>query len=452
MTPERGTAPAASGQHACDMTNVGETSVPTSTGALDAQRAHSILVLEHLVDHGPATRSELATATGLGRGAIAGLTARLIDAGVLRAAENDPTGDGRATPLSLAAADRVLVTTMFGADEAVATIASLSGDELARFAETITIAADAATATTPASVSVSVSAPASASVSALDALDALGAVLARALAQADRSGHPIADVTVLVDGVVAGAPSVVITDARLGAEPIDVLGELRARVPALGTIEPSLLLPLTLEPAAVAAAAAERSELPGIADILYLTGDTGVAAAIVAGGVPLQGAHGLAATFGHLPVVQEGVRCECGQRGCLVTVASPEHVLERAGLSDLAVSHGRRAALEELIARIEAAEDRARWSWLDAALWVGRALQLVVPTVDPAIIVVGGYWGRLVADIDTAYRANRPTLGGGALVTVPAITAARLGTDAALIGARRQARERLVADPLLLAG
>jgi len=421
------------------MTNVGETSVPTSTGPLDAQRAHSILVLEHLVDHGPATRSELATATGLGRGAIAGLTARLIDAGVLRPAENDPTGDGRATPLSLAAADRVLVTTMFGADEAVATIASLSGEELTRFTEPITTPADAATATTTTPASVS-------------ALDALGAVLARTLAQADRSGHPIADVTVLVDGVVAGAPSVVITDARLGAEPIDVLAELRARVPALGTTEPSLLLPLTLEPAAVAAAAAERSGLPGIADILYLTGDTGVAAAIVAGGVPLQGAHGLAATFGHLPVVQDGVRCECGQRGCLVTVASPGHVLERAGLSDLAVTHGRRAALEELIARIEAAEDRARWSWLDAALWIGRALQLVVPTVDPAIVVVGGYWGRLVGDIDTAYRANRPTIGGGALGAVPAITAARLGTDAALIGARRQARERLVAEPLLLAG
>ena len=407
------------------MTNVGETSVPTSTGPLAAQRAQSILVLEHLVDHGRATRSELATATGLGRGAIAGLTARLIEAGVLRPAENDPTDDGRATPLSLSAADHVLVTTLIGSDEAIATVASLSGEELARFTSPL---ADEENAS---------------------ALDALGSALGRALAQAHRSGHPVADVTVLVDGIVAGAPSVVITDARFGAEPVDVIGELRARVPALVEVEGTLLLPVTLEPAAAAAAAAERTELQGVADLVYLAGDTGVAAAVVSGGVTLQGAHGLASTFGHLPVVQDGVRCECGQRGCLATVASPEHVLERAGLDDFAATNGRAAALDELVLRIEAADDRARWSWSDAALWIGRALQLVVPTVDPAIVVVGGYWARLVGDIDTAYRANRPTLAGGALEAVPAITAARLGADAPLLGARHQARERLVAGPLL---
>lgn len=406
------------------MTNVGETSVPTSTGPVEAQRAHTALVLEHLVDHGPTTRSELAHATGLGRGAIAGLTARLIDAGVLRPAESDPTGDGRATPLSLSAADRVLVTALIGTDEAIATVASLSGEELARF-----------------TMPFSVGSP----------LDALGAVLSRTLARADRSAHPIAEISVLVDGIVAGAPAVVITDARLGPEPVDVLGELRARVPALAEVEPGLLLPLTLEPVAVAAAAAERAGL-GVADVLYLSGDTAVAAAIVAGGAPLLGAHGLAATFGHLPVVEAGVRCECGQRGCLATVASAEVVLERAELADFAATHGRGAALEELVARIEAADDRARWSWLDAALWIGRALQLVVPTVDPAIVVVGGYWSRLIGDIDTAYRANRPTIGGGALESVPVIVAARLGSDAALAGARRQAKQRLIAEPLLLAG
>ena len=76
----------------------------------------------------------------------------------------------------------------------------------------------------------------------------------------------------------------------------------------------------------------------------------------------------------------------------------------------------------------------------------------MVPTVDPAVIVVGGYWSQLIGDIDTAYRANRPTIGGGALEAIPTFTAGRVGVDSALVGARRQARERLVAEPLLLAG
>ncbi|GAA4380958.1 ROK family transcriptional regulator [Agromyces bauzanensis] len=416
------------------MTNVGETSVPPTTGPLSTHLAHATLVLEHLVDHGPSTRSELTTATGLGRGAIAGLTARLIDAGVIRPAGADPTGGGRATPLSLSAADRVLVTCMIGPDEATATFAGLSGEELGRFTVPVPVQADGAPATPAA------------------AFDSLGAALSRALARAERSEHPVADVTVLVDGMVAGSPAVVITDARFGVEPVDVLGELHTRVPALAEVEPTLLLPVTLEPAAVAAAAAERGDLSGISDLLYLAGDTGVAAASVAGGRPLPGAHGLATTFAHLPVVEDGMRCECGQRGCLATVAAPALVLERAGLADFAATHGRAAALEELVARIEAAEDRARWSWLDAARWVGRALQLVVSTMDPAVVVVGGYWARLVDDIDAAYRANRPTLGGGALAAIPTIQPARAGTDAAILGARRQARERLLADPLLLAG
>jgi predicted NBD/HSP70 family sugar kinase len=420
------------------MTNEGETSVPTSTGPLAAQRAQSILVLEYLVDHGAATRTELATATGLGRGAIAGLTARLIDAGVLRPAAIDPAGDARATPLSLAAAGHVLVTAIIGPDEAIATIASLAGEELARFTVPLSEAGVGATADTNATRS-----------DAAAALDALGTALARALGRAQRAEHPVAEVTVLVDGIVAGAPSVVITDAHFGAEPVDVLGELRARVPALAEVEPDLLLPISLEPAATAAAAAERAELPGLADLIYVTGDTGLAAAIISGGAAMRGAHGLAATFGHLPIVHDGVRCECGQRGCLATVASAELVLERAGLDDYAATHGRAAALDELVARIEAADDRARWSWLDAALWIGRALQLVVPTVDPAVVVVGGYWARLMGDIDTAYRGNRPTLAGGALQSIPSFSASRLGVDAPLIGARHDARERLIAGPLL---
>ena len=426
------------------MTNVGETSVPTSTGPLGVHREHSTLVLEHLVAHGSATRSELAHATGLGRGAIAGLTARLIEAGIVRPVEHDPTGDGRSTPLSLAAGDHVVVTSVLRVDEAVATVASLSGDELARFDVAIHVIDDVADP-------VEAAAPPAPSASAL-ALDANGIALARALGWAERAERPIADVTVLVDGAVAGTPPVVVNDGTLGPEPVDVLGELRGRVPGLAPLEPSLLLPLTLQSAAVAAAVAEHAELPGVDDVLYVSGDAGVSAAVVAGGVPLLGAHGLAATFGHLPVLQDGVRCECGQRGCLVTVASPDVVLERAGLDHLAATHGHTAALEELVTRIAAAEDRARWSWLDAAHWIGRALQLVAPTVDPAVVVVGGYWGRLIADIDTAYRSNRPAIGGGALEAIPLISAARVGPDAALVGARWQARERLLAEPLLLAG
>ncbi len=425
------------------MTEVGETSAPTTTGPIDdAHRAQAAHLLEHLIVHGPATRSELSSATGLGRGAIAGLTARLLEAGVIRVNPADASADGRTAPLALTAADHVLVTAMLSRDEAIATVATLGGDEIARFVAPLVM--PAAPALEPSEPDDATELPSPAEL--------LAAALGRALARADRAGHPIADVTVLVDGAIVGRPAVVITDARLGAEPVDLISVLRGATPGLDEAEAALPSPVTLQSTAAAAAAAERAELPGIDDVLYLSGDGAITAAVISGGRPLVGAHGLAATFAHLPVVQGGVRCDCGQSGCLATVAAPEVVLERAGLADFAAANGRAAALEELVARVADGDDRARWSWLDAALWIGRTLQVVVPTVDPAAVVVGGYWAPLLGDIDAAFRANRPTIGGGALRSIPTLAPARLGPDAALVGARRQARERLVADPLLLVG
>ncbi|MGL5852983.1 MAG: ROK family protein, partial [Phycicoccus sp.] len=53
----------------------------------------------------------------------------------------------------------------------------------------------------------------------------------------------------------------------------------------------------------------------------YLGAGTGLAAAIVSGGVVVRGADGAAGEIGHLPV-GTGVACRCGQTGCLETIAS----------------------------------------------------------------------------------------------------------------------------------
>ncbi|WP_350348106.1 ROK family protein [Agromyces sp. G08B096] len=409
------------------MTQLGDSPAPTGPAPLDDARLHqSARLIDHLIDHGPSTRTELATATGLGRTAVANLSARLAEAGILT--EDGAASPGaRPAPVALTAARHVLVTVAIDPDEVVATLAALDGAERARFAEPHTAADGAAVL-----------------------LDLLATVLSRALAAAERADTPVADVTVLVDGAVAGTPPVAVEGTRLGSEPIDVLAELRARLPRLAEIESPQAVSVRLLPTAVAAAEAEAGALAA-RDLLYLDGDAGVASAVVADGRPLRGAHGLAASLAHLPIVPSGIRCDCGQRGCLLTVAGPEHVLDRAGLAEFDRTHGRRAALAELVARVDDADDRARWSWLDAALWIGRTLQVVVPTVDPAAIVVAGYWARLLPDLDTAFRENRPTIAGGAIGSIPPIVAATAGPDAALAGARRQARDLLVAEPGRLA-
>ncbi|WP_353815271.1 ROK family protein [Agromyces sp. SYSU T00266] len=411
------------------MTQPGATAAhlpPESIAANRAGRAdHAARIVDHLFTNGSATRAELAGATGLGRTAVSGLVARMVDAGVLVDPETGgEERDGRHGRLRLAIADRLLLTAGVAADDAVATLADLDGTEIARYEEPVAIADDDPR-------------PSSAAP-----LDALAVVVDRAIAQAERDGRRIADATFLVQGAVVGEPALAIGDATLGLEPVDLLAALRARSEVLAGIEHDLVAPPALRAAASARAASDAAERPDEI-VLHVSGDAQVSAAIVVRGERYPGAHGLAATFGHLPVVPNGVRCACGQRGCLATVAAPDVVLARAELEEFELTYGRRAAIAELAERIAESEDRARWAWLDAALWIGRALQVTVPTVDPDVVVVGGWWAPLVADIEAAFRDNRPHLGGGVLDSVPRLVAGGSGDDLGLAGARGQARDGL---------
>ncbi|GAA1057721.1 hypothetical protein GCM10017608_01230 [Agromyces luteolus] len=394
-----------------------------STAANPATRAdHAARIVDHLFAHGSATRAELAGAIGLGRTAVSGLVARMVDGGLLL--EPDTGRDGRHGRLRLAIADRLLLTAGVAADDAVAALAELDGTEVARYDEPVALADDDPR-------------PPSAAP-----LDALAVVVDRAIAQAEREGRRIAEVTLVVQGAVVGEPALVLGDATLGLDPLDITGALRARSERLAGIEHDLVAPPAVRTSASARAASAADGRPEDI-VLHISGDAQVSAAIVVRGEPYSGAHGLAATFGHLPIVPNGVKCECGQRGCLATVAAPAVVLARAELEDFELTYGRRAAIAELVERIAASEDRARWAWLDAALWIGRALQVAVPTIDPDVVVVGGWWAPLADDIDAAFRDNRPNLGGGVLDSIPRLVAGRSDDDLGLAGARGQARDGL---------
>ncbi len=72
----------------------------------------------------------------------------------------------------------------------------------------------------------------------------------------------------------------------------------------------------------VNAAALGAVALSGKEDLVYLSIGTGLAAGLVLGGRLRRGNHGAAGEIGHLPVDPAGAPCQCGQRGCLETVAS----------------------------------------------------------------------------------------------------------------------------------
>src|SRR5262245_32843537 len=72
----------------------------------------------------------------------------------------------------------------------------------------------------------------------------------------------------------------------------------------------------------VKAATLGAQALSGADDLVYLSLGTGLAAGLVLDGRLRRGVHGAAGEIGHIPVDPSGPLCQCGQRGCLETMAS----------------------------------------------------------------------------------------------------------------------------------
>jgi glucokinase len=92
-------------------------------------------------------------------------------------------------------------------------------------------------------------------------------------------------------------------------------------------------VPVSLVGDATAAAVAEftAGAAAGVEHGAYVTVSTGIGMGLVVGGRLATGANGQGGELGHVPVrLTGGVRCACGQRGCLEAYASGRGLADRA--------------------------------------------------------------------------------------------------------------------------
>ncbi len=123
----------------------------------------------------------------------------------------------------------------------------------------------------------------------------------------------------------------------------------------------------------------------GVDDLIYVRLSAGVGAGLVLNGRPYHGARGVAGEIGHVSVVDNGLICRCGNRGCLETVASPVAVAALLGRSS-----GRHVSVAELLDLVRLGDRGAQRAVSDAGALVGRALAMLVNTLNPELVVVGG--------------------------------------------------------------
>ncbi|KAB7742504.1 ROK family glucokinase [Nostocoides sp. F2B08] len=191
----------------------------------------------------------------------------------------------------------------------------------------------------------------------------------------------------------------------------------------------------------------------GETHLVMITLGTGIGGGLLWNGEVIRGKHGIAGEFGHMQVVPEGHRCECGNRGCWEQYASGNALVREAR----ALVAARSPIAMDMLARIdgdaanltgplitEAAREGDMMAvelLSEIGTWLGVGMANLAAALDPGMFVVGGgvsAAGELL--LDPARTAFARTLTGRGYRPEAGIVAASLGNDAGLIGAADLAR------------
>jgi predicted NBD/HSP70 family sugar kinase len=221
---------------------------------------------------------------------------------------------------------------------------------------------------------------------------------------------------------------------------------LTAAVSAELTVARGNAPPVTLAGGAGFAALAEhtRGVAIGCENVVYLHGDAGISAGIIAAGRPV---HGYGGEVGHMVVNPHGRPCYCGSRGCWETEIGEQTLVraaERTGSGAAAV-----AAVVDAARRGDAA---AQLALRQVGDWLGFGVANLVNIFNPEMVIFGGTLRDvfLAAAAQVRSRLARmvpPSSRGYVRLRTPA-----LADDAVLLGAAEVAFDRLFADPLDAAG
>lgn len=205
------------------------------------------------------------------------------------------------------------------------------------------------------------------------------------------------------------------------------------------------LAPTVIEADVRAAAAAESWRGAGrpFRSFLYVTVGTGISCCLVLDGRPFLGAHGFTGTMASSPLA---VPCErCGH----LSQRSLEEIASGPGLvAGFQKGGGHAATAQEVLSAARAGDARARQVLESAHAALQSQIGLLVGTLDPHAVVIGGGLGLSEAvDWDPFIASIRRHIWSGLQRELP-ILRAQTGADAGWIGAALCAVRRL--EPSLL--
>ena len=199
----------------------------------------------------------------------------------------------------------------------------------------------------------------------------------------------------------------------------------------------------------------------GLRDVLVLSMDWGIGLGIILDGKLRGGALGFAGEFGHIPLVEDGVLCHCGKRGCLETVASGSAIVR---LAKAGIEAGQRTLLSQLPAAelaqlgpehvYEAAQQGDQFAittLAEVGTNLGKGIAILIQLFNPELIILGGKIAQAKQFIFPAIQQAINTYCMAQLREKTTVMVSELGDNAVILGSVATVMENIFESYLELA-
>ncbi len=183
----------------------------------------------------------------------------------------------------------------------------------------------------------------------------------------------------------------------------------------------------------------------------------GLGTGLILNGRLFNGSDGFSGELSHIPVVENGILCQCGKRGCLETIASgttlvrlAKEGIDRGEQTDLARLTGAASKHMHYMAVVDSALKGDAFSidlLSEVGSELGRGIAMLVQILNPELIIFGGQMVKAgpFLTIPIEHSLNKYCLSD--LKASLKIDVSEMGEKASLLGATINTVERYFSNP-----
>jgi len=196
-------------------------------------------------------------------------------------------------------------------------------------------------------------------------------------------------------------------------------------------------------------------------DFVYLSIGVGLGGGIVLNGQLYRGIGGYAGEIGHMTIISNGERCNCGNRGCWETLVSQTAVVNRvrkvveAGnasrVSQLVKGHLERISIPIIVEAADEGDEVAQQTLEETGVYLGIGIANLINAFNPELIIFGGV---ISLASDYLLPAIEKTLEGRSLAwprQMVRVMASSYGPDACVMGGVALVLHDILSRPAVIA-